>query len=119
MLAAFLILSAVARQSLTALVFASVLLPRLFQIECLLQAVGCFCLWLRLRLYRVRSSVCRDFVLGVAGCRGQTQSDRRAKHDGQCGDDWFSHLNTSLEAVVFLRVLFSLIILCIGHNPEN
>ncbi len=52
-LAAFLILSAVARQSLTALVLASVLLPCLFQIECLLQAV-----WLLLSLVVPASVPC-------------------------------------------------------------
>lgn len=57
-LAAFLILSAVARQSLTALVFASVLLPRLFQIECLLQAV-----WLLLSLVAPASVPCSEQCL--------------------------------------------------------
>lgn len=57
-LAAFLILSAVARQSLTALVLASVLLPCLFQIECLLQAV-----WLLLSLVTPASVPCSEQCL--------------------------------------------------------
>lgn len=57
-LAAFLILSAFARQSLTALVLASVLLPCLFQIECLLQAV-----WLLLSLVAPASVPCSEQCL--------------------------------------------------------
>lgn len=87
-----------------------------FRLSVCFRLCGCFCLWLRLRLYRVRSSVCRDFVLGIAGCRGQAHSDRRTKHDGQCGDDWFSHLDTSLEAVAWIRSSPSMTA-CLKRSP--